>query len=349
MGADGNTALAAFYGGRRILITGGASFLGSHLAERLVAAGGEVTVADDLSSGRLANLDAVRGAIRFLQGDLRDGAFARQAGAGQEVVFHLAAAHGGRGYIETHPVQCLGNMGLDHTVFAACVAGGARRIVYASSACVYPTPLQDREDARNLLAEADAGFAGPGTACADSEYGWAKLMGELQLRAFCRQHDVHGVACRIFTSYGERENETHAVMASIAKAVARLDPYPVWGSGRQTRNFTYVEDTVTGLALAGARLSGFETINIGTATHHTLLELLEEIFRCLGWRPAEIAPQLHRPVGVKSRAADCRKCDALLGWRPRISLGEGVRRTVSWYVRERGAALADLDRRLMER
>src|SRR5262249_16571757 len=111
--------LARAYAGRRILITGGASFIGSHLTELLVQLGGKVTVPDDLSSGKRENLDAVASDINFLQGDLRHSDFAAVATDKQEVVFHLAASHGGRGYIDTHPIECTNNMLLDHVVFAA--------------------------------------------------------------------------------------------------------------------------------------------------------------------------------------------------------------------------------------
>src|SRR5262249_29622845 len=161
---------------------------------------------------------------------------------------------------------------LDHTVFAAAAAAGASKIVFASSACVYPTNLQADKNSRLLLREPDANFEEPGKAFADGEYGWAKLMGELQLRAFVKQFGLSGIACRIFTAYGETENESHAVIALIAKAAARLDPFPIWGDGLQTRNFTYVRDTVTGVALAGAILNGFEVVNIGTDVHHTILD-----------------------------------------------------------------------------
>jgi len=325
-----------FYAGRRVLVTGGASFIGSHLTERLVAAGARVTVADDLSSGRLENLEAVRDDVHFLRGDLRDGDFARRACDRSEVVFHLAAAHGGRGYIETHPVECLNNMTLDHGVFTASTAGGAERIVFASSACAYPTVLQASEDERMLLRESDANFDEPGRAFADGEYGWAKLVGELQLRAVHRQHGVTGIGCRIFTAYGERENESHAAIALIAKALARMDPFPIWGNGLQTRNFTYVQDTVSGLLLGGAKLEGFDAINVGTDQHISILDLLEEIFRAVGWRPEEIHRELDRPVGAKSRAADLTRCRALLGWQPEVSLREGVARTVAWYASSRG-------------
>ena len=342
--------LNRYYANRDVLVTGGASFIGSHLVELLLTNGARIRVADDLSSGKLENLAPVAGEIEFLEGDLRDPDFAARACAGQGVVFHLAAQHGGRGYIETHPVECVGNMGLDFTVFDAAVRAGAEKIVHASSACVYPTTLQANESDRNLLREDDANFEEPGKAFSDGEYGWAKLMGELQLRAFVKQYGISGVACRIFTAYGERENESHAVIALIAKAAMRLDPYPIWGNGLQTRNFTYVLDTVMGMALAGAVLEGFETINAGSPHHHTIMELIDEVFQVLEWRPQEIHRELDKPVGVKSRAADVEKCRRLLGWAPEWSLADGVARTTQWYLAQYEERDRDrFERLLMER
>ena len=347
---DVKDRLRTAFAGQGILVTGGASFIGSHLAELLVDAGGVVTVADNLSSGKLENLAALRTRIKFLKGDLRDPQFAKVASSGQSIVFHLAASHGGRGYIETHPVECTNNMLLDHTVFAAAAAAGTAKIVFASSACVYPTNLQADTESRLLLREADANFEEPGKAFADGEYGWAKLMGELQLRAFCKQFGLSGIACRIFTAYGERENESHAVIALIAKAAARLDPFPIWGDGLQTRNFTYVQDTITGMALGGVLLDGFDVINVGTENHYTILDLLEEIFRIVDWRPKVIERQLDKPVGVKSRAADISKCREQLGWVPSYTLREGVERTTTWYLNAFGRRDAQIiERLLMER
>jgi nucleoside-diphosphate-sugar epimerase len=342
--------LARAYNRRRILVTGGASFIGSHLTELLVQSGGELTVADDLSSGKRSNLDTIASNITFLEGDLRCPDFAAAALGGQEVVFHLAASHGGRGYIDTHPIECTNNILLDHVVFAAAANAGVRKIVQASSACAYPTNPQVDENSRLLLKEVDANFEEPGKAFADGEYGWAKLMGEFQLRAFYKQKGICGVACRIFTAYGERENESHAVIALIAKAAAQLDPFPIWGDGLQTRNFTYVQDTITGMALSGAMLDGFEVINVGTETHNTILDLLEEIFRVVGWRPKVIEKQLDKPVGVKSRAADIIKCREKLGWVPSHTLREGVERTTTLYLNafERRDAQT-IERLLMER
>lgn len=315
----------------------------------MLRAGAFVTVADDLSSGDLGNLASIAEDVATAVGDLRDPEFASHVVRGQDTVFHLAAMHGGRGYIDTHPVECTNNMLLDHVVFNAAAAAGVGRIVHASSACVYPVNLQANDIHRLLLREEDAGFDEPGRAFADGEYGWAKLMGELQLRAFHKQYGLDAVAARIFTAYGERENESHAVVALIAKAAARLDPYPVWGDGRQTRNFTYVGDTVMGLALAG-RMSGYQVLNVGSAQHHTILELMDVIFERLDWRPDALDLQLDKPVGVRSRASDNTRIKQLTAWEPKTSLAEGVARTIDWYVESTPPeTLRDLDSRLMVR
>ena len=107
------------------------------------------------------------------------------------MIFHLAAAHGGRGYIDTHPVECLSNIALDYTVFKAAVAAGAERVVYAGSACVYPTTLQSSAEERLLLREEDADLDRPNIP--DGEYGWYKLTGEMQLRAFHRQCGIDAI------------------------------------------------------------------------------------------------------------------------------------------------------------
>jgi nucleoside-diphosphate-sugar epimerase len=302
---DVETRLTDAYASRRILVTDGAAFMGSHLTEMLVRAGGRVTVADDLSSGRLEHLAGVEPRIISLRGHLREPEFARVKTAGQDVIFHLAASHGGRGCIDTHPVERTNNMLLDHTISAAAARGGVRKIVFASSTCVDPTNLQAEASSRFLLKESDANFDEPVKAFAQGEYGWAKLMGELQLRAFSKQFGLSGIAYRIFTAHGERESESHAVIALIAKAAARMDPFPIWGDGLQTRNFTYLRVTVTGMALAGAALDGFDVVNVGRDARHTILELLREIFLCMNWQPRQIQKQLGRASGREEPSGSC--------------------------------------------
>ena len=322
-----------FWRESKVLVTGGASFIGSHLVERLVSLGASVRVADDLSSGKLENLSTVSGGIEFLEGDLRDRGFARRACAGAEAVFHLAASHGGRGFIDTHPADCASNLALDATVFDAAFRNGVERVCFASSACVYPLRLQARQadGGTVLLKEKWADPFRDGFAAADREYGWAKLMGEMALSAYHRQYGLKSVSCRLFTAYGERENETHAVIALIAKAFIGMDPYEIWGDGEQDRNFTYVGDIVDGMLRAAERIEDASAVNIGTSDHIRILDAARMVFEESGFTPREVSFDTSRPVGVFSRAADLTRTRSLLGWEPAMSFREGLRRTIAWY------------------
>ena len=250
----------SFFSGQQVLVTGGASFIGSHLVEALVDLGARVRVADDLSSGKREHLAAVAERIDFLEVDLKRWESALTASENCSIVFHLAAAHGGRGYISTHPASCATNMALDNIVFETALANQVQRITFASSACVYPTDIQI---GKTLLREDMVSFTERGSAFADEEYGWAKLMGEMSLAAFHRQYGIKASSVRIFTAYGPRENESHAIIALIARAMLEQDPFEIWGDGTQTRNFTYVEDIVSGLLLACQHLEQGEAVNAG--------------------------------------------------------------------------------------
>ena len=199
--------------GERVLVTGGASFIGSHLVEDLVDHGADVRVADDLSSGEIENLAAVDDEIEFLEGNLKEMSFAEEATEDVDTVFHLAADHGGRGYISNYPANCATNMALDNVVYEAAAENGVDRISFASSACTYPTDIQQE---RQRLSEDMVSFEERGGAYADEVYGWAKLMGERSLQAYHEQYDIDASIVRIFTAYGPRENETHAISATMA-------------------------------------------------------------------------------------------------------------------------------------
>jgi UDP-glucose 4-epimerase len=336
-----------------VLVTGGASFIGSHLVDRLVVEGATVRVADDLSSGTLDNLAESIDQVEFKLGDLRDRDFAREAVAAQRVVFHLAAAHGGRGFIDTHPAECASNMVLDGTVIHEAHKAGVERICFASSACVYPVNLQDRPVDGNtiLLREEWADPFVQGAAAADGEYGWAKLMGEMTLRAYWKQYGLKSTSCRLFTAYGERENETHAVIALIAKAFVGMDPYEIWGDGQQDRNFTYVGDIVEGMLRAALAIDDASPVNIGTAEHIKIVDAAKAIFVETGFEPAELLFDTSKPVGVFSRAADLSNAKRLLQWEPQTSFEAGLTPTVAWYYdhRDRDEVAARLGLLLSER
>lgn len=349
-----DTIAASDWSGVRVLVTGGASFIGSHLVDRLVGAGAHVRVADDFSSGTLENLAESLDRIDLRTGDLRESEFARDASADQQLVFHLAAKHGGRGFIDTHPADCASNLVLDGVVFAEALRAGVERVCFASSACVYPVGRQARPvdgGTRVLLQEPWADpFAVEG-ASSDGEYGWAKLMGEMALTAYHKQYGLSSVSCRLFTAYGPRENETHAIVALIAKAFVGQDPFEIWGDGSQERNFTYVGDIVDGMMRAALRIDDSSAVNIGTAEHVRVIDAARTIFAIIGHEPAALNFDTTKPVGVYSRAADLTRARELLEWEPSHGLQEGLRRTVEWYTatHDRAQVAANLETLLNER
>ena len=315
-----------------VLVTGGASFIGSHLVEDLVAAGADVRVADDFSSGKRENLDAVAEDIEIFDGNLKHREFADRATESINTVFHLAADHGGRGYIANYPANCATNMALDNIVYEAAVENGIERITFASSACTYPTDIQQE---KQRLSEDMVSFDERGGAYADEVYGWAKLMGERSLQAYNEQYDIDTSIVRIFTAYGPRENETHAIIALIAKAYAGQDPFQIWGDGEQTRNFTYVKDITNALILASENITDGTPVNAGISDYISINEVVDAIFETLGTEPDEIDCMTDKPVGVKHRAADTSRAEELLGWEPEYNLADGLKETIEWYTENR--------------
>ena len=346
---------------KTVLVTGGASFIGSHLVDSLLKEGAIVTVADDFSSGKLSNLEYqlkksssgvwVSNNLIVWQGDLKEKSFTRRMMEDVEVVFHLAALHGGRGYIDTHPAQCCTNMILDQLVFEEAYKAEVERICFASSACVYPSYLQEETGSFYLLKEDDADPFARDKVFADLEYGWAKLMGEMALNAYHRQYGMKTSSVRIFTAYGPRENETHAIIALIAKAFIKMDPYAIWGTGEQDRNFTYVQDIVDAMILAAEKIEDGTPVNAGRDDRITINQAAEVIFDIIGWMPRGIKHDLSKPQGVASRAADLTRARRIHGWEPKFSYKEGFEKTIGWYFANKNIeeVKANLENLLMER
>ncbi|MSQ98110.1 MAG: NAD-dependent epimerase/dehydratase family protein [Xanthomonadales bacterium] len=322
----------AFWNNTRVLVTGGASFIGSRLVEKLVAAGATVRVADNLSSGKLAHIQPLidGGSVEFMQADLRDSAKAARALAGREVVFHLAADHGGRGYLHLHQAGPASNLLLDGLVFYEALKAGVDKIVYASSGCVYPNSLQmDPEETLYLTEE----LVRP-PYDADNIYGWAKLMAEDTLRAYHREHGLKSASCRYFTAYGPRGLENHAVIAMIARAFVRQNPFEVWGDGTQVRNWTHVDDIVQGTLLAAERIDDGTGVNIGTMERTRVIDAAREVIRYTGYE-ADIKLLPDMPTGPLNRVADNSLARKLLGWRPGIAFIDGLHQTMDWYFETR--------------
>ncbi|MGB6979135.1 MAG: NAD-dependent epimerase/dehydratase family protein [Candidatus Acidiferrales bacterium] len=332
----------------RVLVTGGASFIGSALVDALVERGARVRVVDNLSSGKRENLSAHLGAgsIEFIEADLLDPQTARLAVKGRDVVFHLAADHGGRGYVDLHQTACSTNLILDGQLFRACHQEGVGKVVYASSGCVYPNFLQT--DPRQILYLTEDKAGPPHDA--DNLYGWAKLMAEMTLRSYYREHGMKSASCRYFTVYGERGHENHAVIAMIARAFIGQDPFVVWGNGEQIRNWTYVGDIVAGTIRAAEVIEDATPVNLGTMERTRVLDAVAEVLRLSGHKARiELRPDM--PTGPLNRVADNTLGRQLLGWEPEMRFLDGLRRTMDWYFRtkNRKEVAAVLERMLTER
>ena len=325
--------------GRKVLITGGASFIGSHLTDALVERGASVRVVDDLSSGQLPNVQhhLKEGSIELIEGDLRISDVAKQAVAGMNVVFHLAADHGGRGYVDTYQAGPASNLLLDGMVFWEALKAGVEKVVYASSGCVYPNYLQADPDEELFLSEDKVSTPYD----ADNMYGWAKLMGEWTLQAYHKEHGLKAASCRYFTVYGARAKENHAVMAMTARAFVGQDPFDVWGDGTQVRNWTHVDDIVAGTVLAAERIDDGTAINLGTMERITVMDAACMVLEKTGLS-AKIRLLRDMPTGPLNRVADNALAKKLMGWEPNVPFKEGLHRTIEWYY-------ANKDRKEVER
>lgn len=305
----------------KVLVTGGAGFIGSHLARRLVSLAATVTIADNLSTGKPSNIEDIRRNVLFLKGDLRDLRRAVKACSGRKYIFHLAADMGGMGYIANNPTILNHNLRIDLNMLSASRANLDLNVfLYSSSACVYPEYKQNVTWATRLR-ESDALPAQP-----DTYYGWEKLVGEFLFKELDvrlpRLHNVYGP----YSAFDERGK---APMHLIMKAIKHPNPpFEIWGDGKQTRSFLYIEDCVD--ALIKLIESDYqEPINIGSDKLISINELAQLIIKISG---KDIVPKhvYDKPQGVRGRNADISLAKRVLDWEPKVSLEEGLRRTYKW-------------------
>lgn len=303
----------------RYLVTGGAGFIGSHLVERLLKAGHEVRVLDDLSTGKMKNLAAVSRQVEFVEGSITHRERVAHAVKQCEVVFHLAALPSVKRSVEnpeaTHAVCTTGTF----NVLDAARQAGVRRVVYAASSSAYgdtPGSVRTESDAVNPL----------------SPYAAAKLAGEFYCRSFSKVYTLETVRLRFFNIFGPRQDASSpysGVIPLFAAAMKRGQAPRIEGDGEQSRDFTYVANAVAAVHLAAdAAAASGNVYNIGAGGSTNLLHLVKLLNEILG---TKLAP-LHgppRPGDVRHSQANIERAQRDLGYRPQVTFEEGLRHTVA--------------------
>ena len=302
------------YAGARVLVTGGAGFIGSHLVRGLTALGAEVLVIDDLSTGHAAN---VPDGVDFRRASILDDDALRDAAHGCRVIFHEAAMVSVPLSVE-QPVECF-RVNVDGTrrVLDAARDAGVARVVFASSAAVYG-------GAPNLPSrESDP------IDC-ESPYAASKAAGEALVSAWGRCYEPSTISLRYFNIFGPRQDPNLPYAAAIAAFLATLragEVVTIFGDGRQTRDFTFIENAVHATLLAGAIEDDPEGIamNIGTGRQTNLREVVEHLAGALGVTP-EITYASERAGDVRDSVADISIARERLGYESTVDLAEGLRR-----------------------
>ena len=309
---------------RRCLVTGGAGFIGSHLVDHLVAEDWAVTILDDFSTGKRANLSEAqsRGDVRIAQGSILDPRAIEAAMAGSDVVFHLAVQCVRRSLgtpLHNHEVNATGTL----NVLEAARRRRVRRFIYCSSSEVYGNcgcePLVET-----------ATVCEPATV-----YGAAKLAGEHYAKAYWQTYGLPTIVVRPFNTYGPREHTSGDLAEVIPRFVIRVLnglPPVIFGTGENGRDFTYVTETVRGIALAAScdALVG-RAVNIAYGEMVTVRQLAEAIARLCGrpgLQPRFIEP---RPGDVRALQADTRLAREILGFSAGVKFEEGLRRYIDWF------------------
>lgn len=303
------------------LVTGGAGFIGSNVADELIAQGHEVRILDDLSTGFAENLPAD---ALFFEGDLCDEELVAEAMDGVEVVFHQGARGSVAKSLETPLITDLSNVHGTLTVLEAARRAGVRRVVAASSSSIYggvaPRPTRETEPLTPK-----------------SPYAVTKMAGEHYLRVYWELFGLETVALRYFNVYGPRQDPGSAYAAVIPKFIAALragEAPVVHGDGGQSRDFAFVGDVVAAnLAAASApadRCAG-KAYNIAGGSERSLLEMLDILGGILGVSipPTHVEP---RAGDVRHSFADTSAAQADLGWAPTVEFPDGLRRTADWFT-----------------
>lgn len=316
-----------FWKNKKVLITGGTGFIGSHVVEKLVARGSKVTVMDNLQNGKIKNISYLKNKVKFLHSDCANFKDALLACRGKEIVMNLAARVGGIEYNCTHQATMLrDNLNIATTMIEAARKAKVERFLVVSSACIYPrTCSVPTPETEGFVGEPEPTNGG---------YGWAKRMAEKLGTYYAEEFGMKVAIVRPYNCYGPRDHfgsETaHVIPDLIKKVFDGENPVKVWGSGKQTRAFLYVEDLAEGMIMAIEKYPQADPINLGTDEEVSIKELTIKIIAISGVN-AKIKFDTTKPDGSPRRNCDNRKAIEKIGFRPVVSLDEGLKRTISWY------------------
>lgn len=309
-----------------ILITGGAGFIGSHLATRFTELGHAVRVFDSFLTGKRDNIAHLAGQVDLVEGDLRHAEECQRACYGMDVVFHIAALPSVpvsiERPVESHECNATGTL----NILLAARANKCKRVIYAgSSSCYGNTEVSPKHEAL--------------TPAPLSPYAAQKLLGEHYMRVFHECWQMETLTTRYFNVFGPRQDpksQYAAVVPAFITAMLRDERPTIYGDGRQTRDFTYVENIVHAymLALDAPKLSG-QVINVACGNQISLLDVVDRINAVLGKdvRPAFAAP---RAGDVRHSCADIRAAKSLIGFQPIVSFEQGLERSIEHYAAQIG-------------
>lgn len=315
-----------FWKNKRVLVTGGAGFIGSHVVEQLVGLGTRVTVLDDFSNGSRSNLKRVSGQITIIRGDATNLKTCLKACTNQDLLINMVARVGGIEFNRTHQGEMFyQNMLLELAPLEAARLSGVDRVLMVSSACVYPRNASiPTPESEGFMDEPEP---------TNSGYGWAKRMGEIAARLYADQYKLKTGVVRPYNCYGPRDHfnpeKSHVIPALIKRVMDGENPITVWGTGAQTRSFLYVDDLARGIILAAENLPFSESVNLGSTEEVTMKELVELIKRISGSN-SPIKLDKSKPDGSPRRVSDNRLAEKLFGFKPKVTLEEGLKRTIEW-------------------
>ncbi len=322
--------MADFWKQKKVLVTGGTGFIGSHVVEKLVTLGAKVSILDNLRSGIVKNMANLDDKVTFVKGDCSNPDDAYRSCKGQEIVMNLAARVGGIEYNRAHQASMLGdNLLIETIMLEAARKAGVERFLVVSSACVYPhdakVPTPETEGFRGEPEETNGG------------YGWAKRIAEKLGIYYAQEFGMKVGIVRPYNCYGPRDHfdpkSSHVIPALIKRVFDGENPVRVWGSGRQTRAFLYVEDLAEGMIRAIERYPQPDPVNLGTDEEVSIKYLIEQIVKLSG-KKVKIVFDTDRPDGSPRRNSDNSKAKEKIGFVARTKLQEGLQKTILWYKRE---------------